>query len=100
MVKWSGPAKKDLRQIYSYIAKDSKYYAKNVAQNIVAKTEKLKDFPEIGRVAPEIGDPNVRELFVYSYRLVYEIKSGGIEILAIIHGKRDFLSVSRTELDR
>ena len=47
MVKWSGPAKKDLRQIYSYIAKDSKYYAKNVTQNMVAKTEKLKDFPEI-----------------------------------------------------
>jgi len=100
MVKWSGPAKKDLRQIHGYIAKDSKYYAKNVTQNIVAKTEKLKDFPEIGRVVPEIDDPNVRELFVYSYRLVYEIKSGGVEILAIIHGKRDFLSVSRTELDR
>jgi plasmid stabilization system protein ParE len=48
MVTWSGPAKRDLRQIHNYIAKDSKYYAKNVTQNIVAKTERLKDFPEIG----------------------------------------------------
>jgi toxin ParE1/3/4 len=100
MVKWSGPAKRDLRQIHNYIAKDSKYYARNVTENIVAKTERLKDFPEIGRVVPEIGDPNVRELFLYSYRLVYEIKSDRVEILAIIHAKRDFLSVGRTELDR
>ena len=30
MVKWSGPAKKHLKQIYDYIAQDSKYYAKVV----------------------------------------------------------------------
>ena len=100
MVKWSIPAKEDLKQIYDYIAKDSKYYARNVTQNIVRGTEKLRDFPEIGRVVPEIGDPNVRELLVYSYRLIYEIKSHGVEILAIVHGKRDFLSLDRVELDR
>ena len=38
MVKWSAPAKRDLKQIHDYIAKDSKYYAKKVAQNIVAET--------------------------------------------------------------
>ncbi len=90
MVKWSAPAKRDLKQIHDYIAKDSKYYAKKVSQNIVAATEKLNEFPEIGRIVPEIGDTNVRELFVYSYRLIYEISTDSIEILAIIHGKRDF----------
>ena len=35
MVEWSGPAKKDLKQIHDYIAQDSKYYAKNVVRNIV-----------------------------------------------------------------
>ena len=53
-------------------------------------TEKLEDFLEMGRIVPEIDDPNVRELFVYSYRLIYEINPDGLEILAIIHGKRDF----------
>lgn len=93
MVKWSAPAKRDLKQIHYYIAKDSKYYAKKVAQNIVAETEKLNEFPEIGRIVPEIGDTNVRELFVYSYRLIYEISTDRIEILAIIHGKRDFFDL-------
>ena len=100
MVKWATPAKKDLKKIYDYIANDSKYYAKNVAQNIVAKTEELEKFPEIGRVVPEIGDSNVRELFIYSYRLIYEIKPDSVEILALIHGRRDFPSIKRSEFDR
>jgi len=90
MVKWSTPAKRDLKEIYDYIARDSKYYAKKVAKTIVERTEMLKEFPEIGRVVPEIGDNNVRELFVYSYRLIYELAPAGVEVLAIIHGKRDF----------
>ncbi len=92
MVKWSVPAKNDLKQIHDYIAKDSKYYAQNVIQEIVAKTETLIELPEVGRIVPEISDQNIRELIVYSYRLIYEISAAGIEILAIIHGRRDFNS--------
>ncbi len=92
MVKWSVPARNDLKQIHDYIANDSKYYAQNVIQEIVAKTETLTEFPKIGRIVPEISDQNIRELIVYSYRLIYEISVAGIEILAIIHGRRDFNS--------
>ena len=92
MVKWSLPARNDLKQIHDYIAKDSRYYARNVIQEIVAKTETLAELPEIGRTVPEIRDQNIRELIVYSYRLIYEISEFGAEILAIIHGRRDFKS--------
>jgi len=51
---------------------------------------RVTEFPEIGRVVPEISDQNIRELIVYSYRLVYKISAGGIEVLAINHGRRDF----------
>ncbi len=91
MVKWTSPAKGDLRKIHEYIAKDSKYYAKRVTDDIIAKTEKLNDFPEKGRTVPELQETNIRELIIYSYRLLYEIKPKKIEILAIVHGKRDFL---------
>lgn len=94
MVNWSGPAKKHLKQIYDYIAQDSKYYAKNVVQNIVDKSENLKAFPEIGRVVPEIDDPNVREVFIYSYRLIYEVSPDRVDILAVVHGRRDFSAVN------
>ena len=90
MVKWSIPAKDDLKQIFEYIAKDSKFYANKVADEIVEKSEMLDKFPEMGRIVPEIEDSNIRELIVYSYRLIYEISAKKIEILALIHGKQDF----------
>lgn len=90
MVIWTDPAKLDLRDIHDYIARDSKYYAQKVSQDIVDKSAKLNLFPEIGRIVPEIDDPNIREVFIYSYRLIYEVLSNGVQVLALIHGKRDF----------
>ena len=90
MVKWSKPAKLDLKQIHGYISRDSRFYAEKVSLEIVEKSEKLGFFPEAGRIVPEIGDSNIREIFVYSYRLIYEIFPNSIEILALIHGKREF----------
>lgn len=100
MVIWSIPARNDLKQIYDYIAKDSKYYATNVVENIFSKAENLDEFPEIGRMVPEIGDENVRELIIYAYRLIYEVAPNDVQILAIIHGKRDFSSLDRNDLER
>ncbi len=90
MVKWTIPAKLDLKDIHDYIARDSKYYAQKVSQDIVDKSGNLKHFPEIGRIVPEIGDPNIRELFIYSYRLIYEVLPKGVQVLALIHSKRNF----------
>jgi len=46
MVKWSRPARMDLKQIHDYIAKDSRYYAKKVKGDILycpcqEKSEKI-----------------------------------------------------------
>jgi toxin ParE1/3/4 len=90
MVKWSIPARNDLRQIYEYIAQDSPIYAKNAVRNIVEKSMNLEAFPRMGRMVPEISDQNIREIFIYAYRLIYKISPDDIEILTIIHGKRDF----------
>lgn len=91
MVKWSIPAKHDLKEIHDFIAKDSKYYANNVSKNILIESKELKSFPKKGREVPEIDDPNIREIFIYSYRLIYQISDKNIEVLALIHGKRNFV---------
>jgi len=90
MVIWSKPAKNDLKKIYDYIAGDSKYYAAKVAQEFVEKSQRLEEFPQMGRVVPEIESPNIRELIIYSYRLIYEVSTDRIEILTIVHGRQDF----------
>jgi toxin ParE1/3/4 len=90
VVKWTIPAKLDLKSIHDYIARDSKYYAKKVSQDIIEKSEILNNFPKIGRIVPEIDDNNIRELLIYSYRLIYEVLPTDILILTVIHGRRNF----------
>ena len=63
-------------------------------KEIVEKSEKLNSFPEVGRIVPETGDPNIRELLIYSYRLIYEVFPGRVEVLALIHSKRNFIKTS------
>jgi toxin ParE1/3/4 len=45
-------------------------------------------FPLGGRVVPELRRPDIRELFVYSYRIVYRIHNDAVTILTIYHGAR------------
>lgn len=90
MVIWSMPAKKDLKQIQDYISQDSSYFAEKVISTLIEKSENLYKFPEMGRIVPELQDEHIRELIVYSYRMIYEILKSDIVIHAVIHGKRDF----------
>lgn len=89
MVIWSEPAKTDLRAIHDFIAHDSPHYAKKVTQDIAARTNILNELPRMGRVVPELGNEVIRELSLYSYRILYEIKNQGIFVLAVIHMRRD-----------
>ncbi len=89
MVIWSDTAKADLQSIHDFIAHDSRHYAKQVAQDIVAKSDVLNELPHMGRVVPEFGNGAMRELSLYSYRILYEIKNHGVFVLAVIHKRRD-----------
>ncbi|MGZ8227666.1 MAG: type II toxin-antitoxin system RelE/ParE family toxin [Methylococcaceae bacterium] len=88
VVEWSPEAVEDLESIVSYIAKDSHFYAKAVANKMLTVAREIPERPYIGRVVPEIGDEQIRERFVYSYRLIYKTGECNILIVAIIHGKR------------
>jgi len=90
VVRWSDQARADLKAIHDYIARDSTHYAKKVSRELVDKADALAELPRLGRVVPELGDDNVREIPAYSYRIVYEVKPGDeIAVLAVIHKRRD-----------
>ncbi len=93
-VKWSPEATEDLESIAEYIARDSEFYARSVVSKILAVSRKISEQPMIGRIVPEIDEKEIRERFVYSYRLVYRIQNSTITIVAIIHGKRLLENVS------
>ena len=87
-ILWSQEAIDDIESIANYIQKDSLQYAKSVVQTFFSKVEILTEFPLIGRIVPEYNNENIRELFIYSYRLIYNIEANSIHIIAVIHGKR------------
>ncbi|MGH8480052.1 MAG: type II toxin-antitoxin system RelE/ParE family toxin [Gammaproteobacteria bacterium] len=89
MVKWTPHARRQLRHIHDYIAQDSQHYAKQVTQELVQKSMTLDALPRIGRVVPELNDKTVREVSLYSYRIIYQIQPTHIDILAIIHKRRN-----------
>ncbi|MEN8166022.1 MAG: type II toxin-antitoxin system RelE/ParE family toxin [Pseudomonadota bacterium] len=74
--------------------RDSEFYARAVVSKILAASHKIPEQPFIGRVVPELGDEDIRERFVYSYRLVYRIQDRTIAVVAIIHGKRLLENIS------
>jgi len=87
-VTWSQRALQDLESIAGYIAADSPAYASIVVKKIVNQTRMLAVFPLMGHRVPEFDDDGVRELLVYSYRVIYRVEPDQVVIAAIIHGKR------------
>ncbi|HEY7744448.1 MAG TPA: type II toxin-antitoxin system RelE/ParE family toxin [Burkholderiales bacterium] len=70
---WSPEAIEDIESIAEFIARDSPWYAKAVASRIVELAETIPDFPELGRMVPEIGETSIRERFVHRYRIIYRL---------------------------
>ncbi len=87
-IVWSRRAVLDLDTIIGYIAADSPAYASVVLKKIVSQTRILMRFPRAGRKVPELEDENVRELLVYSYRIIYRLKGDEALVVAVIHGKQ------------
>ena len=58
-------------------------------KKVLSQVRILAQFPRSGRKVPEFDDDNVRELIVYSYRVIYRIQENGVVIAAVIHGKRN-----------
>ena len=56
----------------------------------MATAELAAGAPLAGRRGPEIGRDDVRETFKRTYRIVYRVRSEGIEILTVFEGHRVF----------
>jgi len=80
----------DLQNIVDYIAQDSKIYADAMAERIVASCETVASFPHRGRAVPEVGDLKIREIIVNPYRIIYRVRRNLVQVLAVIHGSRNF----------
>jgi toxin ParE1/3/4 len=88
LVRWSQRARADLKAIHDYIAKGAPQNAKTVARAICRRAEQLFVTPRIGRRIPELDDPNIREVPVHSWRVIYQLRGNDVFIIALIHRRR------------
>ena len=88
-LRWTEQAVTQLGAIAEYIAVSSPVYAEQVVDRVVGRLEQARRFPDSGRVVPEYEAPDVRELLEFPYRLIYRVRADAVEVLAIVHGRRD-----------
>ena len=87
-IEWTERSLEDLNEIHDYIARDSKSYANLFIKKIYNAVQKLSEFPNMGRIVPELNIPSIRELIYQNYRIVYRIIDGIVEIITVFHGSR------------
>ncbi|HOW56529.1 MAG TPA: type II toxin-antitoxin system RelE/ParE family toxin [Smithellaceae bacterium] len=60
----------------------------SLVREIIAKMERLADFPESGRIVPEFGIANLREIIFPSYRIVYRLDVHAIKVVRVWRSER------------
>jgi addiction module RelE/StbE family toxin len=87
-VRWTPQAADDLDAIAEFIARDSPHFARLFIADILQTVDRLVDFPESGRIVPDIGEKSIREVILGSYRILYRLRSEAVEVLTVHHGAR------------
>ena len=95
-VIWAKRARSDLRLTVDHLRQDSPEAARTFGRAMVQAAASLSTLSMRGRVVPELGNPDVRELLLGRYRLVYEVFPTQVAVVRIIHASRDFMRAWRS----
>ena len=93
VILWSPRAQTDLKEIRAFIETDSPAWADLTIRRLVAAVERLREFPDSGRVVPERQAPELREVVSGNFRIVYRRKPALVEIVTVFRGPREFPSL-------
>ena len=91
-IVWADVAKKDLRDIFEFIALDSLDNALITLTRIRQKASSLYTFPERGRIVPELQNQGIfyyRELIIPPWRIVYRISEIKIYVLSVLDSRQN-----------
>ena len=89
-VVWTYAARADLLEALEYLVEKSPDASAAFLADVEKLAASLAQFPHRGAVVEELEFENLRQVFVGRYRLVYRVEKGGVAVLRLIHGRRDF----------
>ena len=91
-VEWAEPASKDLENIIDYISQENLDTAIAILEKIKSKCSTLNQFPDRGRIVPELkafGILSYRELIISPWRVIYRISDRKVYVLGVIDSRRN-----------
>lgn len=97
--RWSRRSERDLDEIEAYIAADDPVAAARWVDRLMERAQKAAWVPFSGRVVPELGRENIREVLLRTYRIVYRIEGSEVQVLTVFEGHRLFPEDVNTEGD-
>lgn len=87
-ILWMPLALGQVQEIVEHIQRDKPEAAERWADDVFDLVEGLEAFPKKGRVVPEAGRDEIRELLFGNYRIIYRLDEELISVLPVRHGYR------------
>lgn len=88
-IQFTPRARRDIVEIWEYIARDSLDSADRVTAAIREAAEMLAKLPGIGHTRTDVSDPHYRFWRVHSYLLAYRTTDTDLIVIRVVHGARD-----------
>jgi addiction module RelE/StbE family toxin len=89
-------AKKDLREIISYISRNDPPNSLKILDRIEARIKTLEHFPNRGSYVPELLKKNIKEyrqITESPWRIIYRVDKDIVTILLIIDSRRNIQDI-------
>lgn len=86
---WSPLALDRVEQIAEYMALDRAQAGRDWVNGLFDRVNTLAEFPATGRVVPEAGRADIRELIYQKHRVIYRLEATRVAILTVRHGRQN-----------
>ncbi|PIQ09902.1 MAG: plasmid stabilization protein [Ignavibacteriales bacterium CG18_big_fil_WC_8_21_14_2_50_31_20] len=87
-IYWTKESLLNLREIEYFISQDNPNAAIKLTDKLISLVEDLIEFPEKGRIVPELSISQIKEILYKNYRIVYLIKKNSIDILTVFESHK------------
>ena len=85
-VRFTSTARAQFLSALTYIRRDNPGASLNFRERVETVLRRLVEFPDSGRVVPELPELPYREVIIAPYRFFYRVKGEIVWIVAVWHG--------------
>ena len=89
-VVWAPLAEVRVAEAFAFIAADRPAAAANWLDRVLNRIAQLARFPDSGHMVREVGRPEIREVPVRPYRVIYRRDPARVIVLTVRHMRQDW----------